>query len=137
MKNLKTFLLCAGLVLCSALSFAQSKMNWQQQKDFHKVMSQTFHPAEEGNLAPIKSRSGEMVRAAEAWKNSTIPADIPNKAEVKKSLKELVKGSRKLDKNVKRGVSDAELTTQLAGLHDTFHTIVGLCNASDKHDHEH
>ncbi len=40
--------------------------DWPALKDFHKVMSQTFHPSEEGNLQPIKERSGEMTQKADS-----------------------------------------------------------------------
>lgn len=134
MKSFKTLVFTFAFALISSVAFSQSKSVWKEQKDFHGVMSTTFHPAEEGNLQPIKTRSGEMVAKAEAWKNSSIPADIADKKGVKKSLKQLVKGTKKLDKSIKAGASDAELTAQLTSLHDVFHTIVGLCNAEDKHD---
>ena len=41
---------------------AQSTFDkWPAIKEFHSVMSQTFHPSEEGNLEPIKARSEEML----------------------------------------------------------------------------
>ena len=44
-------------------------MAWRNPKKngpeaFHEVMSKTFHPAEEGKLDPIKTRSYEMVQKA-------------------------------------------------------------------------
>jgi hypothetical protein len=40
------------------MASAQSTFDkWPAIKEFHDVMSETFHPAEEGNLAPIKLRS--------------------------------------------------------------------------------
>jgi superoxide dismutase len=41
---------------------------WLELKNFHMVMAQTFHPMEEGNLAPIRARSGEMVEKAKLLK---------------------------------------------------------------------
>lgn len=43
---------------------------WVELKAFHGVMSQTFHPSEEGNLELIKTRSEEM--AEKAKKNGKI-----------------------------------------------------------------
>jgi hypothetical protein len=128
----KMFAMMAGLMI-TALAFAQPKpSDWAELKEFHGVMSQTFHPAEEGKLDPIKSRSGEMVEKAVAWQKSAPPAEF-NKPEIKKELKELVKGSKELDKMVKKSASDADLTKKLTDLHDVFHNIVGLCK--DEHDH--
>jgi hypothetical protein len=57
----------------------------ERKNEFHKVMSITFHPAEEGNLAPIKSKIGEMQEKAIAFQKSVIPADVVNKRSTKKS----------------------------------------------------
>lgn len=124
MKKLGLF---AILMVMSVLAMAQTKPNdWKELSAFHDVMSETFHPAEEGKLEPIKSRSGEMVNAAKTWKKSTPPTEF-NKPEIQTSLDKLVKGSKELDKMVKKNATDAELTKKLTDLHDVFHEIVGLC----------
>lgn len=125
------FAVMVGLMI-TAFAFAQPKpSDWPELKDFHGVMSQTFHPAEEGKLDPIKTRSSEMLEKAVAWQKSAPPAEF-NKPEIKKELKELVKGSKELDKMVKKNASDAELTKKLTALHDVFHNIVGLCKDEHK-----
>lgn len=106
--------------------------DWLALKDFHKVMSQTFHPSEEGNLLPIKERSSEMVVKAEALAKSTIPAEF-NKKEVVAAVQKLATDSKKLDKLVKAKKSDKEITTALTKLHDVFHEIIGLCSHEDEH----
>jgi len=100
--------------------------DWQELKDFHKVMSQTFHPSEEGNLEPIRKRSGEMVEKAISLENSVIPAEFYND-KVLAAVKKLATDSKKLDKLVKSKKSDKELTEALTKLHDVFHEIIGLC----------
>jgi superoxide dismutase len=100
--------------------------DWQVLKDFHKVMSQTFHPSEEGNLEPIRKRSGEMVEKANLLAKSIIPAEF-NKKEVVAAVQKLAIDSKKLDKLVKSKKSDKELTDSLTKLHDVFHEIIGLC----------
>lgn len=106
--------------------------SWQELKDFHKVMSQTFHPSEEGNLEPIKKRSTEMVEKAEQLAKSTIPAEF-NRKEVLAAVQKLVTDSKKLDKLVKNKKSGKELTEALTKLHDVFHEIIGLCNNEEHH----
>jgi hypothetical protein len=131
MKKLFYTLLIA---LSANFANAQNKATWKELKDFHTVMSQTFHPAEEGNLKPIRERSAEMVKAAEAWKKSTIPADYKNVKDIQETLSKLVDGSKNLDKQVNAKASDAELKTSITALHDVFHTIVGLCRpGQDEH----
>ncbi|HMP91860.1 MAG TPA: hypothetical protein PKD90_03260 [Phnomibacter sp.] len=124
---MKKMLCVLGLSLVAARAQAQTKPgDWKELKDFHGVMSETFHPAEEGKLDPIKQRSAEMVQKATTWKKSTPPAEF-NKPEIQKSLTKLVKGSKELDKMVKKSASDEALTKKLTDLHDVFHEIVGLC----------
>jgi superoxide dismutase len=106
--------------------------DWQALKDFHKVMSQTFHPSEEGNLQPIKERSGEMVLKAELLAKSNIPAEF-NSKEVVAAVKKLETDSKKLDQLVKSKKSDKELTEALSKLHDVFHEIIGLCSNEEHH----
>ena len=36
------------------------KEHWPELMHFHKVLAQTFHPAEKGNYNPIRDRSGEL-----------------------------------------------------------------------------
>lgn len=106
--------------------------DWSEMKNFHEVMSQTYHPSEKGNLEPIKTRIGEMVEKAKALKSSKIPAEF-NKKGVPESLTNLVKQSEALKKKIRKS-TDAEITKDLNAIHDTFHTIVGLCTA-ENHDH--
>ncbi len=106
---------------------AQSAMEkWPELNTFHGVMSQTFHPMEEGNLEPIRKRSGEMYQKATALAKSNIPAEF-NKPEMISAVKSLQKGSKNLDKAIRKGASNEEVSKQLVALHDTFHTIVGIC----------
>jgi superoxide dismutase len=104
--------------------------DWQALKDFHKVMTETFHPSEEGNLEPIKKRSAEMVEKAISLESSVIPAEFYND-KVLAALQKLAKDSKKLDKLVKSKKSDKELGEALTKLHDVFHEIIGLCTNED------
>ena len=116
-----------------ALTHAQdNKKSWKAMDEFHTVMSQTFHPAEDGDLAPIKKRSQEMVDKAVAWQNSTAPEGF-DKQKVDESLKKLVKGTKDLQKLVKSKSTDKVLTEKLSGLHDIFHEIMEKCEKDEHH----
>jgi hypothetical protein len=100
---------------------------WPALDTYHGTMAQTFHPAEEGNLEPLKARSGELKSKSAILAKSEIPAEF-NSPMIKAAVKQLKKDSKILDKEVKRGkLSDVELTTAMVALHDVFHKIVGLC----------
>ena len=102
--------------------------DWPALKDFHKTMSQTFHPSEEGDLQPIKARSGEMAAKAESLAASKIPDAFARK-EVVAAVAKLKADSKKLDALVKNKKSDKEITEALVKLHDVFHEIIGLCTS--------
>ncbi|MBI3138324.1 MAG: hypothetical protein HYZ15_07050 [Sphingobacteriales bacterium] len=126
MKKLVLFAFAMTALLFARPLAAQEKAKWNEKDAFHEVMSKTFHPAEEGKLEPIKTRSGEMLEKAIAWKNSTAPAGYDQRL-VKKDLATLVKGAKKLNKLIKNKAADDAIKTQLTELHKVFHTITEKC----------
>jgi superoxide dismutase len=102
------------------------KDSWTALKDFHMVMAQTYHPMEDkGDYAPIKARASEMTTKAKLLQGSTIPASF-NNATIKTAINNLVKGSEKLEKLVKKG-KEPKIKASLNELHDVFHQIQELC----------
>src|SRR5215208_3460661 len=97
MKKLVAVMVFAAALLFSNASYCQTKAKWKEMEDFHAVMGGTFHPAEEGKLEPIRTRSKEMVDKAVAWEKSTAPEGY-NKKAVSATLKKLVTGTEELDK---------------------------------------
>lgn len=119
------------LVILLGLTVAVSaQVKWKELSDFHDIMSATFHPAEEGKLDPIKTRSQEMIDKAVAWKISTAPEGF-SKAAIKEQLKKLVKGSRELQKLIKNNGTDKQITEKLTALHDLFHEMTEKCKGED------
>jgi hypothetical protein len=53
----KLFAVLLFSMAINAVSAQSTFDKWPAIKEFHTVMSQTFHPAEEGNLQQIKARS--------------------------------------------------------------------------------
>lgn len=126
MKKIVPILIMAFILFVTKSAYAQEKTKWAEKDAFHKIMSETFHPAEEGKLEPIRSRSQEMISLAIAWKNSKAPAGY-SKEKVKKDLKALVKATKKLNKEVKKHASDNDLKEELTELHGLFHGITEKC----------
>ena len=131
MNAIKFLLFLAVILVTSNLSAQTISEKWPAIKAFHGVMSQTFHPSEEGNLEPIKKRSMEMVEKADALSKSEIPAEFKTTV-ILASAERLQINSKALHKMVVSKSSDADITKKLAELHDTFHEIMGLCS-SEKH----
>lgn len=134
MKSLKVLLTFVTMFLVAGFVNAQTKTVWKEKTEFHKVMSQTFHPAEEGNYAPIRNRINELVEKADAFKNSQIPAEFTNQKAIKSNLKKLAKQTKTFRKKINTGATDEQLKDDFMALHDTFHQVVGLCTAEDNHD---
>lgn len=136
-KSIYSLVLLAISSFSFSVSQAQNKFDkWPEIKSFHKVLSQTFHPSETGDLSPIKSRSAELAAKADTLNKSEIPSEF-NKLEVKLALAKLSLESKSLHKMVTDKVSDAEITKALNALHDTFHTIVEKCSDEEEHHHDH
>ncbi len=106
--------------------------DWPELKEFHKVMAQTFHPSEEGNLEPIKTRSAEMVAKADTLAKSKIPTEFDNK-NVRAAVKKLADDSKKLHELVIANGKDEAILKSLSDLHDVFHRIIGLCSNEEHH----
>jgi hypothetical protein len=123
-------LLVVVLSLIGVSSQAQQKASWKEMDEFHKIMASTFHPAEEGKLEPIKTRSGEMVDKAVSWQKSDAPKGY-NKNAVKASLKKLVSASKELHQLVKNNAADEVLKQKLSSLHDIFHEITEKCEKEE------
>jgi hypothetical protein len=130
MKKLFSFLAMSFIFF--TIAHAQEKAKWKEMDDFHVVMAATFHPAEEGNLQPIRTRSTEMADRAVAWKGSDAPEGYDKKA-VNKTLKKLVQGAKEIDKKVKANATDKELVAELTALHDVFHQIMEKCRKEPHH----
>ena len=127
MSKLKIILGVITIIIVSTLFYFHNKVDWKQKDEFHKVMSQTFHPAEDGNLDPTKKRSGELAEKAIKWQHSDIPAEFKDTKDIKENLKKLVDGSLVLDAKIKGNAPDSTIKADLTEMHEVFHDIVGLC----------
>ncbi len=120
------------LMMVPVISFAQTgkATPWPELKTFHKFMSGSFHPTEEGNFKPLKENADSMLIAAKAWQASPIPADYKEN-ETKAELKKLVVQCMNISEAVKAGAGDERLQKLISAAHDIFHKIVGECKKGD------
>ncbi len=109
------------------------KGEWKEMKTFHAVMSKTFHPAEAGNLKPVKENSADLLAKAKEWQASTIPSDYKNQ-ETTTVLTSLVAKCEELNLAVIAAKSDDDLKKLITEAHDIFHQIGEKCRV-DNHDH--
>jgi len=135
MKKLSGFLF---ILLCAAqISFAATGniKKWPALQAFHDVISQTYHPGEEGNLAPARARAKELNKKAMDLSKTKVPAGF-NTSGISQMVALLQKETQKMVKMVADNENDSELKQQLAVIHDIFHKIAGLCDKNDEKDAE-
>ena len=104
---------------------------WNELSAFHEVMSATFHPMEEGDLKPIRSRAKELAEKAIQWANST-PPKIYEQPKIKANLTKLSREATGLAARVGENASDAKVKELLTALHERFHEIIGMCSEAKK-----
>jgi hypothetical protein len=129
MSNIKTFLLAMLAIITFQTASAQ-KIAWKELQDFHTVMAATFHPTEEGNMAPLKEKSGDLLAKAKTWQASPVPAGF-KKDETTAVLTKLVAQCDLINRSVAAKADDAELKREITTAHEIFHTIVEKCRAPE------
>ena len=104
---------------------------WDELKEeYHTVMAGTFHPAEDGDLEPVKTMYDELAQKAKAWADAPLP-EMHTGKNFDQSLAELVNSAEEIGDMVDMEASDEDLTKALFALHDIFHAIQGQCD--DEH----
>lgn len=129
--KIKILAIIAFVFVANAVQAQTAADKWPALKELHGVVSQTFHPAEEGNLQPIKARSEELYNKAAALLKSDIPADYRTNAILASAEKLQIK-SKALHKLVVAKAADADITKSLKEVHDVYHDIAGLCSEEKK-----
>lgn len=135
MKTILSSILGLVLLLGNFNAIAHEKSEWKEMKEFHTVMSKTFHSSEDNNLQPLKDMAADLAAKAKAWRASTPPADWDAK-KVAPVLAKLEDKCKAIEEAVKAKKSDAELKKMIAEAHDVFHEIVEKCMPHDDgHNH--
>lgn len=130
----KIALILIAMVALSQGAFAQG---WKELSDFHHFMSNTFHPAENGDYKPLREKADSLYMAAVTLQKSAIPAEYKEK-ETKETLDKLVVDTKAIVDALKRATtSETTLFSLINTAHDTFHKIVGECKKDSGHgDHD-
>ena len=130
--NKKIKLMAIAFFAMTSFALAQTgKPVWKEMKAFHAIMSPVFHPADEGNFTPLKTKSDSLLLIAKNWYASPIPADFKPK-ETKETLAQLVKELTIVDEAVKAGTDNKQLMKLLTIAHDTFHKVAGECKKTEE-----
>jgi hypothetical protein len=122
-KSLFAFATFFALNLASAQSITDK---WPQIKAYQELISKTYHPAEQGNLEPIKNNSSLLLEKAEALTVESIPKEFRN-PNVLQTMLYLKTQTKILNDLVQKKASDEDISQAIKKLHEIFHKIVGLC----------
>ena len=131
MKFIKSIFAFATIFAVNSVAAQSLTEKWPQIKAYHEVMSKTFHPAEEGNLEPIRKDAESLLEKANALTVENMPAEFRSPKLIE-TLIVLKKETKVVTELVKQKASDDEITKALTKLHDIFHQIVGLCQPEKK-----
>jgi len=129
--KIKILAIIAFVFVANAIQAQTASDKWPALKELHGVISQTFHPSEQGNLEPVKTRSEELYNKAAALLKSDIPAEYRTNAILASAEKLQIK-SKALHKMVVAKASDADITKSIKEVHDIYHDIAGLCSEEKK-----
>ncbi len=131
---MKKSIVLSLFMLFAAIAFGQNqnKMDsWAELKDFHTVMSQTFHPSEDGNLGPIKQRADELLQKAMALYDSKKPAGLDT-PQMQEAIVKLATDCKMIVGLIADKKPDEEIAKKLTEAHDAFHEIAGICAKAEK-----
>jgi len=127
----KIKLLVIVLLATVSVALAQNaKPSWSEMNAFHSLMSVTFHSAEDGNFAPLKSKADSLLLLARLWLASPVPVDFKPQ-ETKAALEKLMAQCRSIKKGVGAGIANEKLFSMITKAHDIFHTVAGECRKTD------
>lgn len=110
------------LTICSQVQAQQPE--WKEYKAFYDLVQPVLHPAEYGDLKPVKDSAELLMSRAKAWMESAIPAVYPATA-IKKSLAELYRLCGDLVNGIRDHKTDEEIGILAIKVHNKFHYISG------------
>lgn len=126
MKLIKSLFAIAVFFAMNTVSAQTLTEKWKQMHDYHELLSKTFHPAEEGNLNPIKVSSEDLVARAELLDVETMPQDLRT-AKLDENIVVLKKQTKVVSELITKKAPNAEIMRAFQNLHDIFHRIVEMC----------
>jgi len=123
--KIKIVLTAFFLIVFHSISAQPIFEKWVSIKEFNAILSQTFQPAQTGNLEPVKLRSEELMNKAADLLKLDIPAEFRTKTILSSAEKLQVK-SKILHQLIITKVADAEILKSLTELHQILQEITGV-----------
>ncbi|MGQ0767310.1 MAG: hypothetical protein ACT4OZ_16805 [Gemmatimonadota bacterium] len=102
---------------------------WAEMNNFHSVLRDTWHPARQNDLRPLRTKSSELAGTARAWAASTPPAACSNE-KLRSTVFAISSEALAIGNLVLSEAPDAELLKALTALHDKFAVVEKGCTAN-------
>lgn len=99
---------------------------WKQLDAFHKLLQDTWHPAQNGDLKPARAKAAEFVAGAETWAKSKGPAKCDNEM-ARKAIPGVVSDAKAFGNAVAGSASDDAVKAALKKAHDAFEMVAMPC----------
>lgn len=131
MKKVQILFLMLILSSFTMAVYSQTEPSWKEMEEFHTVMSSSFHPADEGNLKPLRENAADLLTKAKAWQKSVVPPGF-NAVMTKDVLNRLTKQCTIVKDAVKNKKADADLVKLITEAHEIFHEIKEKCITTPK-----
>ncbi len=102
---------------------ASEQEDWMKAKeDFHMALALTFHPAEDGDLQPLKDDYKSLVELSSEWRRMPLPQNYKNSA-LGDNLIQLHNLSKDISELIKENKEESLLMEAIIKLHDQYHRI--------------
>lgn len=131
MKLLKYLTAIALFMAINTISAQSVTEKWKQLGAFHELLSKTFKPSEDGDFAPIKLFSQDLVTKVVALDINTMPQDLKS-ARLEDLLVILKKQTNVLNELVKVKAPNAEIMRTFENVHDIYNRVVYVCEPQKK-----
>lgn len=99
---------------------------WKEMDAFHAMLGTTFHPAQKGELAPLKANASTLAARARTWSESTPPQACAT-PDPREAVRGIAASASALAERVAANAPDAELTTAIGAIHDSFEALEKQC----------
>lgn len=131
MKFVKFIIVAVAFLAVQTISAQSVTSKWTSLREYHELLSKTFHPAENGNFTAIKNSHDYLVQKAEALDVTTMPADFKTPIVVE-NVAVLKKLTKKLSELITNKAPDVEILRMFQNVHDVFHKIEKECEHPTK-----
>lgn len=104
--------------------------SWPELDAFHKILADSWHPVESGDMKAARANAPALLDAALAWRKSRGPAKCDD-ASLRAGMTTMIEHARWYADAVKRDASDDAVKVTLKSTHEIFEQSAEKCMMGD------